>query len=219
MKVSEWLESKEYENDIVILSDKIKKQSSGPKNNSEATTANIVEKEIFHLVKVRTDTDLTFTKEKKIDGIKYKFVKKKRESGRGRLDTVVNDLIIEYKHCSKFINKKDQEIAIQQVKDYLYALKQRDNIEYDAILTDGIKICYFTFLDNSIQNTSIDTITKDDIDTIIKAVLANNTKKFVPSNILEDFSIDKKTQSISKSLAQTLMKEKQKQKEELNKIK
>ena len=50
------------------------------------------------------------------------------------------------------------------------------------------------------------TITNNDIDVIIKAILANNTKRFVPENILHDFSIDYLAPSISKNVALSLYK-------------
>ena len=112
----------------------------------------------------------------------------------------------EYKHYSKLSSNKDQNIAIEQVKDYLKALSNKESIKYNAILTDGIRICYFSFLDNEIHNTNICPIENEDIDTIIRAILANNTKKFVPENILKDFSINPIVPSISKSVAQTLYK-------------
>ncbi len=203
MKLNEWLESGEYQVDIDKLRTNIMKHSAISSN--ESTTAAIFEREIYCLVRAKTDRDFDIIKEKEIDGIKHTFEGlKNRTSGKGRLDAVVNDLIIEYKHYSKLETQKDQKIAIEQVKDYLMALKNQDNIECDAILTDGIRISYFTFLEDKIQNTNISTIENEDIDTIIRAILANDTKKFVPKNILEDFSIDLIAPSISKSVAQTL---------------
>lgn len=203
MKLNEWLESGEYQVDIDKSRTNIMKLSAN--SNSEATTASILEKEIYYLVRSKTGRELNFTKENKINGIEHRFGQlKNRTSGKGRLDAVVNDLIIEYKHYSKFEKKKEQEIAIEQVKDYLIALKKQNNMKYDAILTDGLRICYFTFLEDKIFNTTINTIENEDIDTIIRAILANDTKKFVPENILVDFSIDLVAPSISKSVAQSL---------------
>ena len=204
-EINEWLNSGEYLVDIDDMRTRIMKESA--MSNSESTTASVFENELYYLIKFRTGLELNIIKEQNIDGINHTFGNlKNRNSGNGRLDAVVNNLIIEYKHYSRLSSNKDQNIAIEQVKDYLKALSNKESIKYNAILTDGIKICYFSFLDNEIHNTNICPIENEDIDTIIRAILANNTKKFVPENILKDFSINPIVPSISKSVAQTLYK-------------
>lgn len=204
-EIYEWLNSGEYLVDIDEMRTKIMKESA--MSNNESTTASVFENELYYLIKFRTGSELNIIKERNIDGINHTFGNlKNRNSGNGRLDAVVNNLIIEYKHYSKLSSNKDQNIAIEQVKDYLRALSDKESIKYNAILTDGIRICYFSFLDNEIHNTNICPIENEDIDTIIRAILANNTKKFVPENILKDFSINPIVPSISKSVAQTLYK-------------
>jgi len=201
--INDWLDSGEYLVDIDDMRTRIMKESAN--SNSESTTASIFENELYYLIKFRTGIKLNIVKEQKLDGINHLFGSlKKRSSGKGRIDAVVNNLVIEYKHFSKFLSEKDQTTAIEQVKDYLKALEKRDKIKYNAILTDGIRICYFSFLEEEVYNTSISPVENEDIDMIIKAILANDTKKFVPENILKDFSINPLYDSISKRMAQTL---------------
>ena len=202
-KISDWLNSGEYLSDLNELRTSIMRDCSI--SNSESTTATIFEKELYHLVRTKTGIKLDFIKEKSLNGINHKFgTLKNRTSGSGRLDAVVNNLIIEYKHHSKLESKDEFLIASEQVKDYLNALYEKDSIKYNAILTDGIRISYFSFNDTEILNTSLAPISVDDIDTIIKAILANDTKKFVPENIIKDFSINEKSESISRTVAKSL---------------
>ncbi len=202
-KISSWLNSGEYMTDIDQLRTNIMKASAT--SNSESTTASIFERNIYYIIKLKTGIDLNFEKEKALNGINHKFGNlKKRTSGSGRLDAVVNNLVIEYKHHSKLETEDEYKIAVEQVKDYLSALFEKEKIKYNAILTDGIKISYFTFSNEEIRNTILSPIGKEDIDTIIKAILANNSKRFVPENILKDFSIDLIAPSISKDVANIL---------------
>ena len=202
-KISDWLNSGEYLSDLNELRTSIMRDCSI--SNSESTTATIFEKELYHLERTKTGIKLDFIKEKLLNGINHKFgTLKNRTSGSGRLDAVVNNLIIEYKHYSKLESKDEFLTASEQVKDYLNALYEKDFIKYNAILTDGIRISYFSFNDTEILNTSLAPISVDDIDTIIKAILANDTKKFVPENIIKDFSINEKSESISRTVAKSL---------------
>ncbi len=120
---------------------------------------------------------MDITKEQTLDGINHKFGNlTNRKSGNGRLDAVVNNLIIEYKHYSKLKTKEQYLTASAQTIDYLNALYCNSGVKYNAILTDGIKISYFVFSNDEVKNTALSPITVNDIDTIIKAIVANDTK-------------------------------------------
>lgn len=202
-KINDWFDSGEYKTDIDKLRTEIMSDSAN--SNSEATTASIFEKELYYLIKSKTGLKLDITKEQTLDGINHKFENlTNRKSGNGRLDAVVNNLIIEYKHYSKLKTKEQYLTASAQTIDYLNALYCNSGVKYNAILTDGIKISYFVFSNDEVKNTVLSPITVNDIDTIIKAIVANDTKRFVPSNILKDFSVDLIAPSISKDVALTL---------------
>lgn len=203
VKTTEWLNSGEYAADIDELRTSIMKQSS--QSNNEATTASIFENELYHIVKKRTNISLSIVREKTISGVKHRFGSlAKKVSGHGRLDAVVNTLVIEYKHYSKLKTKQNYETSAQQVVDYLNAIWIEEHIQYNAILTDGLSVCYFSFVDNVVKHTTLMRISTNDIDIIIRAILANNTKRFVPENILYDFSINSIAPSISKNVAVSL---------------
>ena len=203
--ITDWLNSGEYSSDIDELRTSIMKQAA--QSNSESTTALIFEKELSYLIKSRTNIDLDIVKEKAIRGINHTFGPLTyRDSGRGRLDAVVNKLIIEYKHHLALKTQEDFETASQQVEDYLIALCEEEKEQYNAILTDGLRVSYFAFVNGIVRHTSLSSIANNDIDLIIRAILANNTKRFVPENILKDFAINPIAESLSKSLALVLYK-------------
>lgn len=147
-----------------------------------------------------------FHPETKIEGcLSHNFgVLKKRTSSKGRLDAVVNNLVIEYKNVKKLRKKNDQETAIHQVEDYLEALYKGKSIKYDAVLTDGLIICYFTFDGDKVVHTSFRKIDVNDLDRIIKAILICDRKKFVPQNIKKDFCVNPLANSSARILAQKL---------------
>lgn len=202
-KIIEWLNSGEYIADIDEMRTNIMRDSIS--SNSESTTASIFERELYYLIRSKTDTKLNYSKEQAVNNIKHKFGSlKKRSSGNGRLDAVVNNLIIEYKHYSKLQSEEQIETACQQVVDYLIALYETEKFKYSAILTDGVKISYFVFVGDEIRFSALSPISVEDIDNLIKAILSNNKKRFVPTNIIKDFSISPSVDSVSKSIALVL---------------
>ena len=204
--ISNWLRSGEYSTQIDSVLTKIIRECEV--SSSESQTASVFEREIYFLVRSKLNIELSFNKEQHIDGIVHKFNGlSSRKSGSGRLDAVVNDIVIEYKHHTKLKTQKQIASAFEQVKDYLIALEESEKRKCDAILTDGIKVAYFQSVGGVINHSSLRNITVDDIDRIIKALLSNQSKKFEPANIVRDFSISPNSFSESKVVATVLYKQ------------
>ncbi len=202
-KISNWLRSGEYRSQTDAVLTKIIRECEH--SESEAQTSSVFETEIYYLVRKQLGIELSFSKEKPIEGIVHKFYGlSSRKSGHGRLDALVNNIIIEYKHHTKLKTEKQIKSAYEQVKDYMVALYKEEKLQYDAILTDGIKVAYFQFIGENVKHTTLRNLSVDDIDRIIKAILNNQTKKFEPSNIVKDFSISQTSASASKTIAKIL---------------
>ena len=201
--ISNWLSSGEYYTQIDSILTKVVRNCEN--SNSESQTSSIFETEIYYLVRSQLGIELSFSKEQHLDGIVHKFDGlTSRKSGHGRLDAVVNDIVIEYKHHTKLRTKKQISAAFEQVKDYLIALDKNESRKCDAILTDGIKIAYFQSIGGIINPSSLRSIAVDDIDRLIKAILSNQSKKFEPSNIVRDFAISPDSHSESRVIAAIL---------------
>lgn len=197
----EWLENGDYWIHVEKMRTSIMRDAMAAK--TEAQTAEAFQRQIYYFIRLHTGIELDFNQETPIKGgLTHDFgILKNRTSGRGRLDAVVNNLIIEYKKHSKLEKKNDQDTATSQVKDYLQTLFTNDGIKYNAILTDGIKISYFGFNGDKIESTAFKNTEAKDIDRIIRAILTNNCKKIIPENVLKDFAVNSETESISKELA------------------
>ena len=202
-KVTEWLDSDEYWTDIDKMRTAIMRDASHAEN--EATTASIFERELYHLIKTKTTMELSYVRESPVSQLTHRFdARRKRTSGRGRLDAVINNLVIEYKHYSKLQTKEQFLAAAGQVTDYLTGLYAAEGVKYNAILTDGLKISYFDFSGERVEHSMLSSLSNEDLDTAIRAILFNRKKQFVPDNIVRDFSISSQADSISKSVALTL---------------
>lgn len=146
---------------------------------TEATIASVIETEIHYFAKSVLGVDIIFDKE-----ISQKDIKNRRSKFTGRLDAISNDLIIEYKNGGKLDSVKDQEKATKQVEMYLVSLKDKENIEYNAILTDGQKIRYFYYFDKTLHYTPFKEFEEEDLDKVIKSLVNVKSKKFVQKILL-----------------------------------
>lgn len=200
-KFNNWYGSDNYRQRVESVFENIVKNAMLSKN--EAETASVFERELDYLFRKELDYKPEIDKEKSVHGgIKHRFSSlSDRKSGKGRIDAVMNNLIIEYKHYSRLESLSDIEQAYEQVMDYLMALVDLENITYDAILTDGIHISYFSFVDGRIEHTRLRRMTVEDLETILKAIVNNSTKKFTPQNIAGDFSVSAIQPSTTKAVA------------------
>lgn len=203
-ELGKWFNSKEYKDELQTVLNGIVRACEN--SVSEQSTSSAFEERLLSPLYHRfgINVDIEITKEQPIDGIVHTYGSlRERHSGRGRLDAVVNNLIIEYKHFSKLKTERQRQLAYNQVEDYLTALNEKGS-KYSAILTDGINIAYFSYLDEEIKRTQLRPLKVDDIDIVLHAILSNNLKKFEPRNIVSDFSISPNSESSSKEIANIL---------------
>lgn len=200
--IQSWLESKNYQEQLRDTLSLIKQGASTSKTESE--TASVFEVNLYHLIRSNTGYICQFGKETRVDEIRHIFSRSGKNT-RGRLDAVVNQLVIEYKHHTKLVSQKQVEEATCQVEEYLSALFSTQGQRYNAILTDGIHVRYFSCQDNGVvEYSSLLDMSARDLDVIIKSIVSNDTKKLEAQNIKNDFSISTNYDSISKRLALAL---------------
>ncbi len=201
-----WINSDSFRSKIQIAYDHIIKGAEVSPN--EAQTAQVFEQEVYYLLRSEMGVEPCFEKEHPVTGIHHTFSGlSNRKSGKERLDAVFNHLVIEYKHHSKLNSSSQQDLAIAQLQDYLQALYQQKKAKYDAILTDGIRICYFSFMGEEVRHTQLRRAQEKDIERIILAILNNNTKKFDPVNIVADYAISPYRASDTKRIAHILFEQ------------
>lgn len=203
----DWCGSEQYPQSLESTFNQIVKKSKQASNETE--TSSVFERELYFLLRKELGCEMKIEREKPIDGgIKHKFSGLvNRKSGKGRLDAVCNNLIIEYKHHNKLDTSSDIELAYAQVADYLLALDNLEGVQYDAVLTDGLRIAYFSFSDKDVKHTALRSLKIEDIELVIKAIVNNSTKKFTPKNIASDFSVSAMAPSHAKELANVLFKQ------------
>jgi len=188
------LNSKEYQKSLKKLKDEIVDKCK--KADNEATVASLFENSVYHFIRQWFDKDITFDKEKNLgSSVGHIFNNK-------RMDAAYNNLIIEYKHKSKLNFQKNIEEAEKQTINYLQTHLDK-NIEYDAILADGIRIKFFSARNKNIKTFPLTNITTSAIDRIIKSLIFFDKKKLIGKNIAKDFILDSPN-LLSKSLSNAL---------------
>lgn len=195
MNIDSILNSKEYQcklsEHLTSLLRRIKA------SNTEADVAFSFESEIYILVRNLFKIDLDFKKETGQTNLRHRFC--------GRMDAVCNNLVIEYKNQGKLKSSIDKKKAQGQLINYLSQLRQEEGHEYYGVLTDGIKVMYIYFQEGQIHSTSFKNISENDLDKLVRSLVDIKNKRFVPSNVVNDFKIESETETTI-NLARNLFK-------------
>lgn len=110
------------------------------------------------------------------------------KGAKGRADTAISTLVIEFKQPSTLANEEQKKKAIEQIEDYLDGLSEVDNDEmYEGFVTDGVKGCFVTFIDGKAKEEKFTNIDEFVLDRIIQNILSLKLIAFNANNLVESF--------------------------------
>ena len=126
--------SYDYKSSLDNMSKRIVNNSLSAPN--EATVESYFEAELFSFFRERFG----------LLGFEYRPIKEKktarRHTLRGRADSSLSSLIIEFKQPSTLKSKKDKSEAISQLREYMTSIGESQSKVVQGFLTDGVKGCY-----------------------------------------------------------------------------
>lgn len=138
------IKSDEYKNKLKKMAQDIKNASKVAPN--EATIESRFDCELFAFFKDMFEP-LGFI----YNPIKEKSINTARHISKGRADTAIASLVIEFKQPSTLSNKINKAKAISQISDYLLGLKSEDNKIVEGYVTNGVEGCFVTLVNGEIH--------------------------------------------------------------------
>ncbi len=121
--------------------------------------------------------------------IKEDAVNTKRALSKGRADTSIGALIIEYKHHSKLKSTLDKESAIKQTSDYLDGFNLTDISKSIGFITDGLTGCFLIYDNGKIRKEAFEELNIRQLDRLIKYIIGLGQKAITSSNLVKDFCL------------------------------
>ena len=163
---------------------------------NEATLAGCFERELYGLLK---DIGFKFMPEKEIGIGTIRHVKK------GRIDSKIGEVVIEYKHKTKLSTAEDKKKATEQLECYLMGLSKINSLQYYGFLTDGV-ICQEMISENkkiTSKSSFVDFSHTEGLRLIKNIVLSDKTA-LTPKNLIKDFCNPNNTDNLAHSMAKEL---------------
>lgn len=190
------LDSKEYKETLKEVCLDIIKGSETADN--EATVVSVFELEVFTLIK-------------EVLGLKYypekeKSVSTERHVAKGRIDSKIGALVIEFKQPSSFNTSKKKQSATSQIIKYLEGLYVENETDYLGIVTDGIECQVVNMVLGKLYKGSYEKLNYRHLDLLIRNIVLLDKVALTPENLVKDFcsSGDSHAQKLTLSLYATL---------------
>ncbi|MEA3352208.1 MAG: hypothetical protein U9Q33_00125, partial [Campylobacterota bacterium] len=158
---------------------------------NEASVVSIFELELFSFIK--ETLGLKYYPEKE------KAVNTQRHVSKGRIDSKIGALVIEFKQPSSLKTEKNMRSATKQITEYLDGLFKKHQNDFLGIVTDGTK-CQIINMEHGKQDFgSYEDLNYKHLDQLIRNIVLLEKVALTPENLVKDFC-EPQEDNISKSL-------------------
>jgi hypothetical protein len=174
------IKSPEYKQLLTQMCQRIVSVAASAPN--EATIENYFDCELFAFFRDVFEP-LGFT----YNPIKEMAIATKRHAAKGRADTAVGALVIEFKQPATLADVNRQNAAVKQIAEYLNGLENKNNTPLVGFITDGLKGCFVVMTAGVVHNEPYQILSFEILDRIIQNIVALRLIALNPKNIVEDF--------------------------------
>ena len=145
---------------------------------NEATVESSFELSLYAVIK---DIGLSFNPQKEIP------IKTRRHTARGRTDSRIGAVIVEYKQPSTLKTKASQDAAVQQLTDYAEALTVEIGNEVVGYLTDGTKLLEVRATQDAVTTGPFAALDGKALERLVRSVISLEKSALTATNLIRDF--------------------------------
>jgi hypothetical protein len=146
---------------------------------NEATVESVFERILYARLK---DVGIPFLPVKEVP------IATRRHTARGRTDTRIGALVIEFKQPSTLARPQDMEAAQSQTQSYLEAIAQEMGGDAVGFITDGLQIGEIRVSSTgSVSRSAFSRLSKDNLLGLVRSIVSLSHRALTPANLIEDF--------------------------------
>jgi hypothetical protein len=180
-----------------LLKDTVQRIRAGAKASSnEPTLVSYFELELYGLMQ---QVGFSFHPEKEVAVDTILHVKK------GKADSKIGAVVIEYKHRTKLDTPNDVKKATDQLESYLRSLSTVESEQYYGFLTDGLR-CREIIFENgkTTSESALVDFTRVEALRLIRNIIASEKTRLTPDNLIKDFCSPTDHNNLAYTMARTL---------------
>lgn len=189
------IHSQEYRQLLSEMSSRIVSKSRTAPN--EATIEGYFDSELFSFYR-EVFSPLGF----EYNPVKEASIATQRHVTKGRADSAIGALVVEFKQPATLSNSKQQAKAVNQISDYMLGLPS--DLGSVGFVTDGTKCCFVTRIEDHTDSTAFDTLSATQLDRFVQCAIGLNLKALNSKNLVEGFCNPPENDGIAFKLVQTL---------------
>lgn len=155
----------------------VNKSKSAP---NEATIENYFDCELFAFFR-QVFVPLGFV----YNPVKEAAVSTSRHITKGRADTAIGALVIEFKQPSTLANKKQQDKAVEQIATYMLGMEL--TTELVGFVTDGTKGCFIVRNDKGVYAEAFYVLSAQQLDRLIQSIIKLKLTALNSRNLVDNF--------------------------------
>ena len=174
------LKSEYYKQELTEMCGRIEKEAKTAPN--EATIEGFFECELFTFFRNNIEP-LGF----RYNPIKEKSIATRRHITKGRADTVIGSLTIEFKQPLTLANENDQEKAIRQISDYIEGSCMDGDLPAIGFITDGLNGCFITMAEGVLHKEPFSELTYETLDRMIQNIVSLSFTALNSKNLVNSF--------------------------------
>ncbi|MEE1126403.1 MAG: N-6 DNA methylase [Acutalibacteraceae bacterium] len=187
--------SKEYKALLKDMSQRISNKAKTAPN--EATIESYFDCELFAFFR-----DIFKPLGFEYNPVKEASVSTKRHVTKGRADTSIGALVIEFKQPSTFSSKEQKNKAINQISEYLIGLDFEG--ESVGFVTDGTKCCFIVKNENGLMREGVYELSFEQLDRLVQSIIRLSLTALTSKNIVENFCNPPENDGIAFALVKVL---------------
>ncbi len=171
-----------FQTELDLLASKISRESKVAPN--EATVISNFERSLYGFLRDAAGLDFAAQREIQIDVAD----KTGRRLVKGRMDSRIGALVIEYKHHSKLATRSQKSSVLKQITGYLTSVYKETKKAIGGIVTDGVQAQIVqTDDDGRIASGAFEPINRSHLEQIITSAILLGQTALTPENLVADF--------------------------------
>jgi hypothetical protein len=177
-KIESAMGSPEFEKELDLVVTSIKNLAKSAPN--EATIATNFELKLYGFLKQWINVEFEAVKEESIETAIH--------INKGRIDSRIGALVIEYKQKKKLTSEQDQKKAVEQLKNYVINLPEDFKRGAVGVITDGWLIKFISLEDEEkFSETPFEELNTSHLLRVIRGILTLQKKALTPENLIAGF--------------------------------
>lgn len=179
-KINDMLCSDSYKNSLIELAKRVIAHSKCAPN--EATIESNFDCELFSFFREHFGK-FGFS----YNPIKEASLKTRRHISKGRADTAIASLVVEFKQPSTLSNDSMKERAVKQISDYLASISENSDQSLEGFVTDGVIGCFITYFNSKFNVEHFYELDFYSLDRIVRNILELKMMALNARNLVEVF--------------------------------